>query len=137
MDAMTPEQIRLVRTSWLEVLTIGDAAAGLFYARLFEVEPEVRRLFERTDMTAQRTKLLQTLRVAVAALDQMDTLGPALAAMGRRHSTYGVEDRHYALVGAALLWTLKQGLGDGFTPSVRNAWAAAYEMLAAVMRGAR
>lgn len=132
---MTPEQIRLVRASWSEVVPIADTAARLFYGRLFEIEPDLRRLFQRTDMAAQRTKLMQTLSVAVAALDKMDTLGPALAAMGRRHDGYGVQDHHYDLVGAALLWTLEQGLGDGFTPSVRGAWTAAYTMLAAAMRG--
>jgi len=132
---MTPEQIRLVRATWSEVVPIANTAARLFYGRLFEIEPDLRRLFQQTDMTSQRTKLLQTLSVAVAALDKMDTLGPALAALGRRHEGYGVEDRHYDLVGAALLWTLEQGLGDGFTPSVRDAWTAAYTMLAAAMRG--
>jgi hemoglobin-like flavoprotein len=133
---VTPEQVRLVRASWSEVTPIADTAARLFYGRLFEIEPDLRRLFERSDMAKQRAKLMQTLSVAVAALDRMDSLGPALAAMGRRHEGYGVEDRHYAVVGTALLWTLEQGLGDGFTRSVRDAWAAAYDMLAAAMRGA-
>jgi nitric oxide dioxygenase len=47
-----------------------------------------------------------------------------------------VEDRHYDLVGAALLWTLEQGLGDAFTPSAREAWAAAYAAVATIMRSA-
>jgi hemoglobin-like flavoprotein len=132
---VTPEQVRLVRASDQEVMPIADTAARLFYGRLFEIEPDLRRLFERSDMAKQRAKLMQTLSVAVAALDRMDSLGPALAAMGRRHEGYGVEDRHYAVVGAALLWTLEQGLGDGFTRSVRGAWAAAYDLLAAAMRG--
>jgi Hemoglobin-like flavoprotein len=95
---MTPEQIRLVRATWSEVVPIADTAARLFYGRLFEIEPDLRRLFQQTDMTSQRTKLLQTLSMAVAALDKMDTLGPALAALGRRHEGYGVQDRHYDLV---------------------------------------
>jgi nitric oxide dioxygenase len=37
------------------------------------------------------------------------------------------------MVGAALLWTLQQGLGDDYTPQVAAAWAALYDALASVM----
>jgi hemoglobin-like flavoprotein len=49
---------------------------------------------------------------------------------------YGVEDAHYATVGAALLWTLEQALGADFTPSVSAGWSAAYELLADTMQAA-
>jgi hypothetical protein len=39
-------------------------------------------------------------------------------------------------VGAALLWTLEQGLGEAFTPEAREAWAAAYGLLATTMQDA-
>jgi hemoglobin-like flavoprotein len=87
-------------------------------------------------MEQQRRKLMQVLSVAVAALDRLDALGPALEELGRRHVGYGVQDRHYDLVGGALLWTLEQGLGDGYTASVRDAWTAAYSTLATIMRTA-
>ena len=35
-----------------------------------------------------------------------------LKELARRHVNYGVENRHYATVGAALLWTLQVGLGE-------------------------
>jgi hemoglobin-like flavoprotein len=54
--------------------------------------------------------------------------------MGARHAGYGVRAEHYQTVGAALLWTLEQGLGAKFTPAVREAWAATYELLAEVMQ---
>jgi hemoglobin-like flavoprotein len=136
MVSMTPEQIGLVRTTWKQVVPIADTAAQLFYGRLFELEPGLRRLFGRTDMTEQRRKLMQTLAVAVGSLDKLETLRPALEGLGKRHVDYGVEDHHYDLVGAALLWTLEQGLGDGYTRSVRDAWTMAYTTLANIMRGA-
>jgi hemoglobin-like flavoprotein len=89
---MTDEQIRLVRVTWLEVAQIADAAARLFYERLFETDPEVRQLFAHSDMDQQRVKLLRTLTVAVGALDKLETIRPALENLGRRHVGYGVED---------------------------------------------
>jgi hemoglobin-like flavoprotein len=132
---MTPAQIDLVRSTWEQVIPIADTAAELFYGRVFEMEPATRRLFG-TDMADQRRKLMQTLAVAVAALDKLETLRPALEGLGRRHVEYGVQDHQYDLVGEALLWTLQHGLGDGFTGPVRDAWIEAYAALATIMRGA-
>ena len=53
--------------------------------------------------------------------------------LARRHVGYGVTAAHYAPVGAALLWTLEQGLGEAFTDEVHDAWAAAYGLLSAAM----
>jgi hypothetical protein len=61
---------------------------------------------------------------------------PAPGSLGRRHAGYGVKDEHYATVAAALLWTLEQGLGARFTPDVREAWSAAYGLLASTMQSA-
>jgi len=69
----------------------------------------------------------------VKSLDRLDQIVPAVQALGRRHAGYGVRAEHYETVGAALLWTLEQGLGDGFSPAVRDAWAQAYGTLASVM----
>ena len=130
---MTPRQIELIRTSWTAVEPIADVAATLFYDRLFEADPAIRRLFRSTDMAAQRKNLIQTLTVVVRSLDRLEQIVPAVQALGRRHGGYGVRPAHYDMVGAALLWTLEQGLGDAFTPELGEAWAEAYSILATVM----
>jgi hemoglobin-like flavoprotein len=130
---MTPRQIDLIRASWSAVEPIADTAATLFYDHLFELDPAIRRLFRRTDMAAQRKILMQTLTVVVKSLDKLDTIVPAVQALGRRHAGYGVRSEHYESVGIALLWTLEQGLGEAFDDETREAWAAAYGTLASVM----
>jgi hemoglobin-like flavoprotein len=130
---MTPTQIGLIRDSWAAVEPIADTAAGLFYDRLFALDPAIERLFRRTDMAGQRKILMQTLTVVVKSLDKLDTIVPAVQALGRRHAGYGVRESHYATVGEALLWTLEQGLGEAFTPDVRAEWTTAYTTLATVM----
>ena len=130
---MTPTEVGLIKASWAAVEPIADDAAGLFYGRLFELDPALQRLFRRTDMAAQRKVLMQTLAVVVKSLDRLDQIVPAVQALGRRHAGYGVRAAHYDTVGAALLWTLEQGLGDAFTPEVRGAWTEAYGTLASVM----
>jgi nitric oxide dioxygenase len=129
---MTPEQILLVRSSFAKVGALGDRAAVLFYDRLFELDPSLKALF-RGDPAAQRAKLMAALRTVVGALDRLDQILPMVRDLGRRHAHYGVEPEHYATVGAALIWTLEQGLGPDFTLATRRAWIAAYSLLAWTM----
>lgn len=130
---MTPQQIELVKKTWVMVVPIADTAAELFYGRLFELEPSYRAMFKR-DMSEQGKKLMKTINIAVDALDDVEPLVPTLKQMGADHAGYGVVDRDYNVVGAALLWTLEQGLGEAFTDEVKNAWAAVYEVLADTMK---
>ena len=132
---MTPKQIALVQGSWKNVLAISDAAATLFYARLFALDPSLSPMF-RGDLKAQGRKLIGMMTVAVNGLSRIETLVPVIEALGRRHAGYGVKDEHYATVAAALLWTLEQGLSDEFTPEVKEAWTVAYGVLATTMQSA-
>ena len=79
-------------------------------------------------------RLVQMIDVAVRGLGDLPVLLPALRALGQRHEGYGVQPRHYDTVGAALLATLAQGLGEDFTPEDRDAWAEVYGALAAAMQ---
>jgi len=130
---ITPQQKQLVQKTWVMVVPIADTAAELFYGRLFELEPEYRKMF-KNDMTEQGKKLMKTINIAVEALDDVEPLIPVLKQMGADHAGYGVQERDYNVVGAALLWTLDKGLGDAFTDEVKNAWGAVYELLASVMK---
>ena len=81
---------------------------------------------------------MSMLASAVRGLSNPNALLPVLTMLGRRHAGYGVVDAHYTTVAQALLWTLEQGLGDDFTPETRDAWVAAYTLMATVMQqGAR
>jgi hemoglobin-like flavoprotein len=133
---LTDRQKALERSTWAQVLPILDKAAELFYGRLFEIDPSTRPLFASTDMTEQGRKLMQTIDVAVASLDDLELVRPAVENLGRHHVDYGVTEEHYASVGAALLWTLGRGLGEGFTPDARDAWTETYGTLAGIMKDA-
>jgi hemoglobin-like flavoprotein len=90
----------------------------------------------RGDMAEPRKKLMQMLTAAVKGLDHLDQLAPVLQALGRRHVGYGVSDRHYEIVGQALLWTLEKALGRAFTPELRHTWTAVYTLVATTMKEA-
>ncbi len=135
---MNPRQVELLRNSWRNIGPFADHAAQLFYARLFEISPEIQDLFKFADMPAQRQKLLIALNLAVINAHTLNTIAPELAAIGRRHASYGVKNSHYEAVGQALVWTLEQDLGAAFIDDVRMAWTDFYNQVAdAMMNGQR
>ena len=132
---LTPKQVQLVQTTWEKCVPIADQAAVLFYGKLFELDPGLKPLF-KTDIKEQGKKLMMMITAAVRGLNDLGKLVPVVEDLGRRHVAYGVKDEHYATVGTALLWTLEKGLGDAFTPDVKEAWASTYGVLATTMQKA-
>ena len=132
---LTTEQLTLIKDSWSRVVPISATAAELFYGRLFEMDPSLRPMF-KGDMKLQGEKLMKMITYAVDNLERLDEIVPAVQELGVRHLEYGVKNSHYDTVGAALLWTLGQGLGDAFTDEVRGAWTDVYMLLASTMKEA-
>jgi hemoglobin-like flavoprotein len=129
---MTPRQIEIVRLSFTRIMPFKDQAAELFYCRLFELDPSLRLMF-KPDMNEQKQKLMVAIALVVTNLEKMDSLLPAVRELGQRHKSYGVRNRHYEIVGAALLWTLEIGLGTGWTDELGEAWKNAYGRVANAM----
>jgi nitric oxide dioxygenase len=125
-------QVKLVQESFAKVVPISEAAAVLFYDRLFEVAPSVKAMFP-ADMTEQRKKLMTMLAAVVNGLGNLESILPAASALAKRHVGYGAKPEHYPVVGGALLWTLEKGLGDAWTPELAQAWTAAYGTLSGYM----
>src|SRR5262249_52515455 len=125
IGTMSPENERLVRESWALMAPMRDDVVAAFYQRLFESAPTARGLFSSTDMTEQRRKFALMLTEIVRVIDAPDLLVSEVAASGRRHVAYGVRDRDYDDVGAALLWALSHAIGERFTPEMQAAWREA------------
>lgn len=130
------ETRRLVRDTWEQVAPMGEAAAELFYHKLFQRHPGVKPLFHGVDMPAQQNRLIHAIDAVVNALDHFDEMEPLLEDLGHRHRGYGVLDSHYDAVGDALLATLAEGLGAAWSEAVESAWTTVYVRVATVMRGA-
>ena len=129
---MNTQQIELVQASFEMVRPIADQAAETFYQRLFEIAPQYRALF-KSNMRKQGAMLMSTLGLAVGSLNNLETILPAVRALGKRHAGYGVTAEDYQPVAEAFLWTLDSYLGEDFTPELRDAWVEAYTILAGAM----
>ena len=126
---MTQNEKELVQKSFARIATTADVAAGLFYCRLFEIDPNLMSLFRGGDMKEQGRKLMQVLAFTVGNLDRLEQILP-IHVVGERYARYGVTDKRYDTVANALLWTLEMGLGNAYTPEVRRAWVSIYPLIA-------
>ncbi len=132
---MTPQDIALIRSNFAQLHRRKIETACLFYERLFTTAPSTRALF-KTDIEVQAAKLMETLTVALAMLNDPGGLTALLRRLGERHRDYGVRPSHYEAVRSALIWTLETSLGAEFTVQAKVAWTELYDQMAATMLAA-
>ena len=127
-----------VQGTWKAVEdTLASDATKLFYQHLFETYPQSKALFKDADMDKQAEKLYKTVSLAVDYLNNVEDLLPKLEELGKRHALeWSCKREHYDLVGECLIWTLKTGLGDAWTPEVADAWTWVYGVIAKTMADA-
>jgi nitric oxide dioxygenase len=126
-------QIELLETSFQAITPCGEAFVTAFYERLFTRFPQTRVFFAPTDMKEQRKKLLGALALVIQNLRKPEVLTSALKGLGKRHVAYSIRPEHYPIVGAVLLETFADFLGDRWTQEYHDAWAQAYEAVSSIM----
>lgn len=130
---MTSQQVQAIKTSWKIFRSIDPVIVGdVFYTKLFHEYPQVKSMF-KISKEEQSKKLIDMLNVIVGRLDKLDEINEDIAGLAIRHAQYGVKPEHYKAVGAALLWTLQQGLGADWTQATATAWKAGFDTLADTM----
>jgi hemoglobin-like flavoprotein/class 3 adenylate cyclase len=133
LDFAKPDVHSLVQQSFEAVAARRQEAAATFYAKLFEIAPDVRPMFANVDIRVQGEMLMNMLAAAVRGLDRLEELKPVLQELGRRHVAYGVQIPHYAVVEACLLHTVETMAGSAFNLDVKLAWTAIYNFIAQTM----
>jgi hemoglobin-like flavoprotein len=126
-------QIDLLESSFQALVPCGEAFVTAFYERLFTRFPHTRAFFASTDMKEQCKKLLGALTLVIQNLRKPEVLTSALTGLGQRHVSYGVRPEHYPIVGAVLLETFADVLGERWTPAYHEAWAEAYGVVCTIM----
>ena len=134
-DSVRSEDHLLLQESLSLVAPVADELIAAFYSKLFTENPHLRSMFPAV-MAPQHERLLKAVIALVTHYDRPEQLQPALAAMGRAHVRHGVGLGHYAIVGGALLDTLRQFAGAAWTPEVAGAWERAYTFAAGTMMAA-
>lgn len=122
----------LLHESWTVVEEQQEKLAGYFYARIFLSYPHLRDLFP-VQMDVQRARLLGAIVTAVQTLDDPERFDGYLRGLGRDHRKFEVTPEQYAVVGDALLESLRIFGGERWTPEFDQAWRDAYGLIAQKM----
>lgn len=130
---MSTFSVPTLEASFAAIEPKAGAIGRAFYQTLLTRHPELRSLFG-SDLDAQGERLMAMVAAGVRLLGRPAQLVPALHGLGRRHVGYGVRDEHYPVVGAVLLDTLAEALGEDWTPEVQAAWTGFYGLVAETMQ---
>ncbi len=139
---MTPEQLRLVQRSFAAIEPFADRIGTSFYARLFEMTPQIRphsdlQPLQRALMSflgqfATR-QLRSLLTLPVTAGPNPEVSIPGIAALAQQHAQYGIGPEHFAAAPAALFWSFEQHTGQQLDHETADAWSAAFDVIATSM----
>lgn len=127
-----PDTIFLVQSSFDRLVPRTVEFGDRFYTNLFAAHPEMRALF-RNDLTAQTKMLMSILGSSVNGLNRMPEIVGGLRSLGERHRDYAVTRADYEKLLHVLIETLREFLGDEFTPEIHHAWRTVYGMIAETM----
>lgn len=109
------------------------ALADTFYERLFETAPETRELF-KGDLEEHKQKFVNMLALLTRSMNRLhDTLN-TMQELGVSHMKLGVKITDYQPFLSALLWSLRERLGEeDFNDVVAKAWIAVLSRIAGIM----
>jgi hemoglobin-like flavoprotein len=130
---MTSAEVALVQTSFRRLLPVMDQVGTLFFARLLQVDPELRRQFD-CDAVPRDRRLVQWVALAVNGLSHPATLSPVVRRAGRRSADLFLGYGRMETIWTVLMRALEEVAGRPFGPETRNAWMQAYWFLANLLR---
>ncbi|KAJ4716443.1 putative Non-symbiotic hemoglobin [Melia azedarach] len=146
--AFTEEQEALVVNSWNAMKKNAGELALKFFLRIFEIAPSAKKLFtflKDSDVPVEQNPKLKPHALTVFVMTcesavQLRKAGKAtvresnLKDLGSTHFKYGVVDEHFEVTKYALLETIKEAVPDMWSAEMKNAWAEAYDQLAAAIK---
>jgi hemoglobin-like flavoprotein/Ran GTPase-activating protein (RanGAP) involved in mRNA processing and transport len=136
MYTLSQQTAAVLEASFARLASLGGDFGERFYAALFARYPGIAPLFAQTSMKRQYQHLLSTLALVIEHLRHPDAAQAHLESLAERHLGYGVSPSHYHAVVSILLETMRQTLGEEWTPEVENAWHDGLEAIVTTMLGA-
>lgn len=128
-DLLQKDPVYLVQSSFESAILKSKELVDVFYETLFRLAPEFKNLFRLDRIETQKQMLLNMLTVAIRGFHRFRELTPVLKELGQRHIGYGVRKEYYPIAGQALVHSLRQVLGEEWSPELENAWEETYGLI--------
>ncbi len=94
--------------------------SGCFYAKLFESEPNIEKLFKSVGMKMQGKMVIQALGIGIKSYDKQEDFASIFKSLGRRHGLYGVQSDFYPHIVQAIIETCKASFGSDFDEELES-----------------
>ena len=128
---LTAPQIKLIKTSWGTFRNINPIViSDVFYSRLFFRHPELRKLF--TTKNGESTNFLTIISVLISSLDRKNEIDRQIQQFATKLGEFA-DAKYYTAISEAMLWTIKEGLGDDWKTEMEQAWSDCYKMISILM----
>ena len=118
---ITNADILLVQTSWNLVSEYSTDIIKLFYKYLFESAPEVKPMF-KSDQSTQEKRMALMINTIVNSVDSLDEFRGSISQLAKSHTHMGVKREYFPLVVNALVNSVEEQYGKGFSSAHRKAW---------------
>ncbi len=107
-----------------------------FYEKLFSDYPEVKPLFDSSNIKEQEKKLAGAISLLVNNINDGDRLVSVLSGLGKSHQKFGATEAHYSAVATTLLAVIKNNIGRKWTKKIAQNWQVVLSEAADVMLSA-
>ena len=130
---LSNETIQIIKSTVPVLEVHGQTITKRFYQLMFTNHPELLNVFNHTNQVQgrQQTALANAVYAAAAHIDNLEAILPAVKQIAHKHRALGIKPEGYAIVGKNLLAAIKDVLGDAATDEIIQAWAEAYQVIAA------
>ena len=129
---LSAHEAKLVRDSFDKLEAELETHSTYFYETFFGLAPDLRSMF-RDDLSGQGMKFMTTLRNIIRHIDANDAYFETLTDLGQGHAKLGVSIKSFQHVEDAMIATLANALGDGFSKELEEAWRQAFADISSTM----
>ena len=132
---MTTASLQRIRVSFALLASRMTEMTERFHARLFEVRPDLRHMFN-VDMRHHGRHFAAALALIVRNASMLDSLDEPLRELGLQHARAGVHAEHYPVVRDAVLFAMAQTLAEEWTQNLAEEWQMLLDHVSTLMLSA-
>ncbi|HEY5825215.1 MAG TPA: globin domain-containing protein, partial [Cyclobacteriaceae bacterium] len=129
---ITNADILLVQTTWNAVSEYSTNIIAGFYKHLFADAPEVRPMF-KSEQSVQEKRMALMINTIVNSADSLEEFKVSIAQLAKKHVHMGVKKEYFPIVVKAIISSVEEQHGNGFTPAHKKAWYKILNRISAIM----
>jgi hemoglobin-like flavoprotein len=129
---ITNTDILLVQATWNAVSEYSTKIIAGFYKHLFADAPEVRPMF-KSEQSVQEKRMALMINTIVNSADSLEEFKVSISQLAKRHVHMGVKNEYFPIVVKAIISSVEEQYGKGFTSAHKKAWYKILNQISTIM----